>query len=335
MPTEPDDPHYPQLEEEAGGPVKSFLEHLEDLRWMLIKAVSALLLAMIVCLVAGNKLVAFLTYPLRKAQIHNASTNEPVRILLGTNVLGSMDPIELGLTNNGATNHIWAYHLVPIEVGTNRILALSPEYKEIKDPDEALVTLKNYGPIGAFKVAFQLAFYGGMVIAGPFVLFFIGQFVLPALHVHEKKFLYQTVGFGSVLFILGVVFCYFVIMQVALLATVQFSQWMGFGADEWRAEDYIGFVCKFMLGMGLSFQIPVVILTMVKIGLMDYKKLVAFRSYWIVINLVLSAVVTPSGDPFTMLLMAAPLQVLYELSVLIARAWYRRDEAAAKAAAQE
>jgi sec-independent protein translocase protein TatC len=115
-------------------------------------------------------------------------------------------------------------------------------------------------------------------------------------------------------------------MQITLLATVQFSTWLGFGADEWRAEDYIDFVVKMMLAVGLSFQLPVVLLTLVKIGILDYKKLSDWRSYFIVANMVACAIITPSGDPFTMLLLAIPVQVLYEISVLIARAWWRKDE---------
>ncbi len=138
------------------------------------------------------------------------------------------------------------------------------------------------------------------------------------------------------LFVVGVVFCYLLIMQVALMASVQFSQWMGFGADEWRAEEYVSFVFKFMLGMGLSFQLPLVILTLVKVGLVDYESLAGFRQYFIVGNLVLSAVITPSGDPFTMVLMALPLQLLYEGSLLVARRWARqeREREAAAAAGQ-
>lgn len=82
-----------------------------------------------------------------------------------------------------------------------------------------------------------------------------------------------------------------------------------------------------MLAIGLSFQLPVVLLTMVKIGFLDYSKLVRFRPYWIVINLAICAVITPTGDPFTMVLMALPLQFLYELSAFISRFWEKRDEA--------
>jgi len=77
--------------------------------------------------------------------------------------------------------------------------------------------------------------------------------------------------------------------------------------------------------MGLAFELPVVILTIVKIGLLDHVKLRKFRSYWIVLSLIISAFITPSGDPFTMVLFAMPLWVLYEISVVVAWYWHRRD----------
>jgi sec-independent protein translocase protein TatC len=114
-------------------------------------------------------------------------------------------------------------------------------------------------------------------------------------------------------------------LQVALGATVEFSKWLGFGADEWRAEDYISFVCIFMLVMGVSFELPIVILALVKIGLLDYRKLNAFRAYWVVLELVICGFLTPSGDPFTMFLMALPLHILYEISLVVSWYWDWRD----------
>lgn len=323
-------------EEEGGGPVKPFLDHLEDLRWTLIKVVVSVLLGMLVCLVAGNRLVAFLTWPLEHAQRMLPAARQRVPLLLGTNEVGRIQPGSVRLPPTVDSNRVAALELVPVPLGDRWVLALNVQTNP--PPVQAaanLVVLKNYGPLSAFMVALKIALYGGLVVSAPFVIFFIGQFVLPALKVKEKMFVYRVAGYGSVLFVLGVAFCYLAIMQVALLASVQFSQWMGFGADEWRAEDYIGFVCKFMLGMGLSFQLPLVILTLVKIGLVDYQSLARFREYFIVGNLVLSAVITPSGDPFTMVLMALPLQVLYEVSLLIARRWARKDREreAAEAAA--
>ena len=321
---------YPEWEEEeGGGPVKTFLEHLEDLRWMLIKCVSAVLISMIFCLVASNLLVSFLTWPLKHGYENRLQGARDVSLYLGDNRLGIVP--ETVATNVFPWELKEALNKVNVgfkQIGDDLLLTveLDPSHEEPPVWSRG-VQLKNYSPVGAFIVAFQLMLYGGLVVASPFVIFFVGQFVLPALHIHEKRFLYQTAGFGSVLFVLGVAFCYFIVMQIALMATVQFSQWMGFGADEWRAEDYISFVCKLMLAMGLSFQLPVVLLTMVKIGFLDYSKLVRFRPYWIVINLAICAVITPTGDPFTMVLMALPLQFLYELSAFISRFWEKRAEA--------
>lgn len=323
----PEGDAYPEWdEEEGGGPVKTFLEHLEDLRWTLIKCVSVVLISMLFCLVASNILVKFLTWPLEHGAQNRAEGNKDVGLFLGDTRLGIV-PESVG-TNafpwelTAATTRV---NLGFKTIGTNVVLVVEQDEFESQAPTWSRgVELKNYSPIGAFIVAFQLMLYGGLVVASPFVIFFLGQFILPALHIHEKRFLYQTAGFGSLLFILGVAFCYFIVMQIALMATVQFSQWMGFGADEWRAEDYISFVCKLMLAMGLSFQLPVVLLTMVKVGILDYMKLVQFRPYWIVINLAICAVITPTGDPFTMVLMALPLQFLYELSIFISRFWEKR-----------
>jgi sec-independent protein translocase protein TatC len=108
-----------------------------------------------------------------------------------------------------------------------------------------------------------------------------------------------------------------------------YSHWLGLGALEWRAEDYISFVCKFMLGMGLGFELPVVILTLVKIGVLDYHTLSKARRYMIVINLILGAVLT-TPEPITQLVMFVPLQFLYELTVWIAWYWDQPDRARAR-----
>jgi sec-independent protein translocase protein TatC len=98
-----------------------------------------------------------------------------------------------------------------------------------------------------------------------------------------------------------------------------YSRWLGLGAFQWRAEEYISFVCKFLLGMGLGFELPVVVLTLVKIGVVDYRMLSRARRYMIVINLFLGAILT-TPEVLTQLVMFIPLQLLYEITVWIA--WY-------------
>ncbi|MGC8743739.1 MAG: twin-arginine translocase subunit TatC [Verrucomicrobiia bacterium] len=311
-------------EEEGGGPVKPFLEHLEDLRWTLVKSVVAIILGMLICLVAGKYLVAFLMWPLETAEKYLLSNKNEVVVMLGTNVIARGNADEMGIKQIIGTNSSGVLHIIPLQIGTNTILALQPGLNE-KPPVNKAVVIKNYSPIEGIMVALQLALFGGITISFPFVMYFIGQFVLPALKVNEKRILFKAVGFSGGLFLLGVAFCYFILVVFALGATVQFSQWLGFGADEWRADAYISFVIKFMLGMGITFQLPVIILLLVKIGILDYEKLKKFRSYAFVANLTISAVVTPSGDPFTMLIMALPLHLLYEISTFVAWYWQRKE----------
>jgi sec-independent protein translocase protein TatC len=108
---------------------------------------------------------------------------------------------------------------------------------------------------------------------------------------------------------------------------------MGIQMPDWRAETYFSFVTKFMLGMGLGFEMPVVLLALVKVGVLDYRKLASFRRYMIVINLILGAILT-TPEVLTQVLMAIPLQVLYEVSVWIAWYWERQERKKAEAAAK-
>jgi sec-independent protein translocase protein TatC len=149
---------------------------------------------------------------------------------------------------------------------------------------------------------------------------------------HEKKFVFRAAGIATGLFLLGVAFCYLLVLIICLSTTVAFANWLGFTSDLWRADSYISFVCWFMLGTGIAFELPLVLLTLVKIGILNHKKLNDFRAYWVVVGLVICGFVTPDGNPLTMLLMFLPLHVLYEVSVIIAYVWYRRDLKAAKAA---
>jgi sec-independent protein translocase protein TatC len=324
-------------QEEEGGPVKSFLEHLEDLRWVLIKSVVALGVGMLICLIAGDQVVSILKRPLAKAKITYPGTNQVVTVLFGSNQLGvfPLDAAQQSALQLG-TNRFVAVRVEPAVIGESRVLSWRVE----DQPDLAAqaqklnVTLLNLSPASGFFVAFQVAFYGGIVLASPFIFYVVAAFVFPALKMKEKYYVYRGLGYGLTLFLVGVAFCYFLLMPVALVASQKYSQWLGFAAYQWKADDYISFVCKFMLGMGLGFEMPVVILTLVKIGVLNYRILAAGRRYMIVINLVLGAVLT-TPEVVTQVIMFLPLQCLYEISIWIAWYWERKQkklEAAAAAA---
>ena len=321
MVTEPD--------EEEGGPVKSFLEHLEDLRWTLIKSLVAVAIATLLCLIAGDKVVGVIKRPLEKAKTRYPGTNQVVTAFFGTNRLGvfQLNPQQQSQFTFG-TNRFVGVQIEPVLLGTNVILTVQvePNSQVARSAAERMnIDLINLSPAGAFFVAFQVAMYGGLLLASPFVFYFVAQFVFPALRMREKKYVYRGLAFAGGLFTIGVCFCYFILMPVALAASQVYSQWLGFAAFQWRAEDYISFVCKFMLGMGLGFELPVVVLTLVKLGILNYRILAKGRRYMIVINLVLGALLT-TPEVITQVLMALPLQLLYEITVWIAWYWDRKEK---------
>ena len=329
-----DEPEAEHLEasDEEGGPVKSFLEHLEDLRWVLIKSAAALAVCMLICLIAGNFVVQVIKWPLSHARVHFSGTNQVVTVRFTTNQIAvyHLTPEQEKAFALG-TNRFVAVQIEPTTIGTNQVLSwhvnTSPEAAE--RAQRLHVELINLSPAGGFVVAFQVAFYGGMVLAGPFLFYFIASFVFPALKLGERKYVYRGLFYGSFLFIAGVCFCYFVLMPIALAASQMYSSWLGFGAYQWRAEDYISFVCKFLLGMGLGFEMPVVILTLVKIGVLNARMLSKGRRYMIVVNLILGAVLT-TPEVITQVTMFIPLQCLYELSVWVAWYWEHPDRAKAR-----
>lgn len=323
----------PERPDEAeGGPVKTFLEHLEDFRWVLIKSIVALFLGMLICLFAANHVVNIIKWPLLHAPFSRATTNQTVVVNFGTNHLGdfALTP-ELEKSLNLGSNRFVAITVEPLTLGTNRVLGwhINDNPAAAAKAQKINVELVNLSPAGGFVVAFQVGLYGGALLASPFIFYFVASFVFPALKIRERKHVYRGLGIGVGLFLVGVAFCYFGLMPVALFAAQKYSNWLGLGAMQWRAEDYISFVCKFLLGMGLGFELPVVILTLVKIGVLDYRMLSKARRYMIVINLILGAVLT-TPEPITQLVMFVPLQALYEITVWIAWYWDQPDRARAR-----
>jgi len=319
-------------EEQEGGPVKTFLEHLEDLRWVLIKSLTALGVAMLLCLIGGNYVVTVLKWPLTRAHISYPGTNQVALVYYGTNRLATFTLS----TNQQAslelvTNRFVHVEIQPTLIGTNRVVGWvvkdDPQAEEIAT--RLNVELQNLNPAGGFMVAFQVAMYAGMVLAAPLIFYFVISFIFPALRMIEQKYVARGLIVGVGLFFIGASFCYFVLLPVTLMASQAYSNWLGFGAHIWRAEEYISFVSKFILGMGLGFELPVLILTLVKIGILHYGILAKGRRYMIVINLVLGAVLT-TPEVFTQVLMAVPLQGLYEITIWIAWYWEQEDKAKAR-----
>ena len=319
MPAEPED---------GGGPRKSFLEHLEDLRKALLRCVAVIVVALVLCLFLDTRLAEILEYPIRR--MHLLEKPRPtVTFVLGTLRWG---PYEVsrddfaGLPPGDSPHVVFKVGLAKIGEEQVPTLKLAPQ----GDPGTTRIKLRNLNPAEGFMVAFHIALYGSLVISAPFWLYFLGQFILPALHVRERKFLFTWLGWGVFLFLAGVLLTYFILLPLALRASVEYSTLLGFDAYEWRAEEYIGFTCKFMLGMGLGFQFPLVVMTLVKLGILHYQQLAHFRRHVIVASFILGAILT-TPEVLTQVAMAVPLCLLYEVCIWLAWFWERkkrREEAA-------
>lgn len=321
------EPRPDDWDEEVGGPVKSFLEHLEDLRWMLIKSGSALLVATIICLYGTSLIISILKRPLTQAALIQVGHGQRVLVRFGTNNVETFE----SSTNyfNGldlGTNWFVLVQLEPVQTESNTLLSIRVDKNPPRDAAASTATdLVYLDPAQPFLSSLHVALYAGFLLAAPFIFYFLAQFILPALKVKEKKYVLRACGVGVGLFLAGICFCYFFVLARALRFAELFALWVGVRVPEWRAETYLSFVTKFMLGMGLGFELPVVLLALVKIGILDYQRLKAARRYMIVINLVLGALLT-TPEVFTQVVMAVVLQLLYEVSVLIAWYWERQEK---------
>jgi sec-independent protein translocase protein TatC len=176
------------------------------------------------------------------------------------------------------------------------------------------------GPAEAFYTTLTNAAYAALLIALPVILYQIYAFILPAFSPTERRVATPLLLLIPVLFVGGVVFCYFVVLTPALEFLLNFN------SDEFntqvRARDYYSFVTLLMIAMGIGFQIPVGVLAACKLGVTSAEKLRRSRRYAIVAIVVLASLL-PTLDPITLILESIPLYLLYELSILLAAAWGR------------
>ena len=179
--------------------------------------------------------------------------------------------------------------------------------------------LQSLGVADSFTISLELSFYAGIVLAFPLILLFLAEFVLPALSVAEKRLLYPVaiVGFG--LFLAGVAFCYFVVLPQTLEFFFKDAQSMNWHPT-WTVREYYSFTTQFVIGFGLAFELPLVVLVLVKLGIVDYALLKRTRAYALVVIFFIAAIITPTIDMLTLVLMGGPMYLLYEICIAIS--WF-------------
>lgn len=201
------------------------------------------------------------------------------------------------------------------------------------DPD-LVKNLQSLGVPDSITISFRLAFYAGIIIAFPLLLMFLFQFVLPGLTPKERRMLLPAIGVGFALFLGGVAFGYFIVLPQALAFFYKDAESLGWNPT-WTVRDYYSFTTQFLIAFGLAFQLPVVVIFFVKLGVLNVATLCAARTHALVVILVFAAIITPTTDVLTLLFMGFPMYFLYEVSILVARVVEHRERKAHEAFMRE
>lgn len=257
----------------------SFLEHLEELRWHIIRSVSAIVVFAVVAFIFKDLI---------------------------------FDKIIL----NPRTPEFW----------TNRMFsklgdAIGSEALKINKKPLELISIKI---AGQFMTHIWTSIIAGFIIASPVVFYEFWRFIKPALYETEKKYATGAVFFTTILFIIGVLFGYFLIVPLSInfLGTYNVS---GDVTNQINLNSYIGSVTSIILASGVVFLLPIFSYFLSKVGLITPQFMRTYRKHAIVLMFLLSAVITPP-DVFSQIMVAIPLIILYEVSILIAGNVARKRE---------
>lgn len=198
---------------------------------------------------------------------------------------------------------------------------MQPYVNSVPDSAAALQTLR---PTEGIETFFKVALLFGAVLAMPWILYQVWLFISPALTPSEKKYIYVFIPGSLALFLLGISFSWFVLVPAAINFLANFMQ--DVFRTEWTGQDYISFVVRMVFWIGVSFQMPIIVYVLARVGVVTAQALREQWRYAIVIIAVLAAIITPSIDPVTMMLTMGPLVVLYLFSILLARVGQRQFE---------
>ena len=289
-----------------------FLEHLEDLRWVILKCVLTFIVGCVAVAIFIDESVDILQQPLVTAVDDFGEINVDLQSIgleqYVTPFHTKEKDMDLGMLRKAddATLQAWGvedpHHrtriLTHFKAGQNRHL---------------LQVIRSYSPI---FIAMKICFLGGLGISLPFMFYFIGGFVVPGLTSKEKAVLFPGCVAAFLLFVAGAAMTYFVILPFSLAFTIEFT-FDVLGLDTYRPEagNYYSTVIWMTFAVGIAFQFPLIIVLLTWIGILSVDKLRNNRKIVFVILMISAALITPGGDPVSLSILTIPLYILYELSI--------------------
>ncbi len=200
---------------------------------------------------------------------------------------------------------------------------MQPVFAALPEGEKALHFASSVEP---FIIYLKVGLYAGLFVASPFIFWQIWLFVAPGLYRRERKKIAPFVLAATLFFVGGATFCYLVILPPAFQFLINTA-----GPDikpVLMMDEQLGLVMMLLLAFGIIFELPMVLTLLAMMGVVDYKFLSKYRRHAIIVNVIIAAFVTPTGDPFNLALMALPMMVCYELGVLGARIFGKKGDAA-------
>jgi sec-independent protein translocase protein TatC len=189
-------------------------------------------------------------------------------------------------------------------------------------------TLHFTGPLEVFMAYMKVAFLVGVTVTAPYALHQMWRFLAPALPEGERRFVGPLLVSSILLFLGGMVFCYFLMMPMTLDFLI------GMGKDVAKpvlmVDEYVSLTVFMLLGFGVVFELPLVLIVLERLGVIRVEHLTKNRAVVVVVILVVAAVITPSPDPVSQLMMATPMYVMFEAAIIVIR-WLKKREAARQA----
>lgn len=322
-------------EDELGAQM-SFLDHLDELRKRLVRSVLIIGAAFILCWTVSDRIYNFLAVPVQRelaeATQRRVENKADFPILkegvTGRYVFDRATSLGIVVVPTGTTvqarvekckeSSFCVFADEDLLVGTyvvpkgTQVAELATTTARSANSDDQLIVTTAVEP---FTLYVTVSLYAAIALSVPFLLWQIWAFISPALYRHERKYVTPFIGLSTISFVLGAAFAYYVLFPPA----VRYLLWLG---EDFRlmlrATDYFDFITLIMLAMGLIFQMPAITYVLARIGLVTAGFLAKSWKFATVIILIAAAVISPTGDIPNMLLFAAPMMMLYAISIFVA-----------------
>jgi sec-independent protein translocase protein TatC len=348
--------------EELGGQM-SFLEHLDEFRRRLVNSVIIVVIAFLLCWYVSAEIYNFLAIPIQEAIAQQQNRGVAVKGITGNEKILSLDKLKENDTGLYVFDQDTKLGVSYIPKGTSvqSKVAIDSEGNLGLFTDEPIFTsnaivtkgvklpVDFQAKIGStqadrgklnvttatepFTLYVTVSLYAAIALSMPFLLWQIWGFISPALYRHERKYVTPFIGLSSISFVAGAAFAYYILFPPAI------KYLLGIGADfslMLRATDYFDFITLIMLAMGVIFQMPAITYVLSRIGIISAGFLIKSWKIALIVILIVAAVVSPTGDVPNMMLFAAPMMLLYVVSIFIA--WFfgrkRKDDSEVESLAE-